>query len=323
MRLVRLLTVTIAGVLFLAGSAGATVWRVPGRFATIQAAVDNSLVVAGDTIQVAPGKHAGATVTKAITIRGEGRATIVDGPVVGPLGKAGFLFEGSGAGSGATITDLYFRGVAFPVFSRGANEVSVTQNTMWNPIQGVTNWAYGSWGNAWEILGNTILGLTTSCGGGIGILVGDFAGGTVSDNLIAQNRIRGLVHVPQTDCGGYNAPGILLLADHRYPGDLGATIQGTRVSSNRVRLSDIPPRRVTVSAIEMSDTRNNPALLDIRDNDVIYNDLRDQDVPISLTPDELATVNRIEHNLTGPGGGWPDRALSFARAGRAGAAPVR
>ena len=36
----------------------------------------------------------------------------------------------------------------------------------------------------------------------------------------------------------------------------------------------------------------------IRANAVIYNDLRGMDVPVSLTPDELASVNRIEGNLT-------------------------
>ena len=59
MRLCRLFAVTIAGVLLLAGSAGAADWRVPGHFPTIQAAIDSSRVVDGDTIVVRhPGQHA-------------------------------------------------------------------------------------------------------------------------------------------------------------------------------------------------------------------------------------------------------------------------
>ena len=130
MRLGRLFAVAIAGAPLLAGSAGAAEWRVPGDFPTIQAAIDSSQVVGGDTILVRPGWHAGATVTKAVTIRGVGRANIVDGPVVSPAGKAGFYFATGGQGSGATITGFYFDRVAFPVFSRGADDVSVTQNTI-------------------------------------------------------------------------------------------------------------------------------------------------------------------------------------------------
>jgi hypothetical protein len=128
MRLCRLLTVTSAAVLLLAATAGAAEWRVPGHFPTIQAAIDSSRVVDGDTIHVRHHICKGATVTKAVVIRGDGRVTIWDGPVVNSLGKAGFLFPGKGKGSGATVTGFTFQRVAFPVFSRGADEVSVTHN---------------------------------------------------------------------------------------------------------------------------------------------------------------------------------------------------
>jgi hypothetical protein len=75
-------------------------------------------------------------VTKAVAIRALGWVTIVDGPVVNSLGKAGFLFPGGGAGSGATVEGFLFENVAFPVFSRGADDVSVTRNTMYRPNQG-------------------------------------------------------------------------------------------------------------------------------------------------------------------------------------------
>ncbi|HEX9187499.1 MAG TPA: hypothetical protein VGB87_10530, partial [Vicinamibacteria bacterium] len=228
MTLGRLLvsTVATAASLVVAGGADAAVWRVPGHFPTIQAAIDSPRVKDGDTLRVMPGSHVGATVTKAVTIRGWGRAgtgaIVVDGPVVNAYGKAGFLFPGGGAGSGATIADLAFSRLAFPVFSRGANDVSVTGTTMWGALQGVSNWGRGEWGRGWDITHNSILGLRTSCGGGIGILVGDYEGATVTGNLIAHNEVEGRLHVPGDDCGDYAAPGIVLIADFRYPGDTGA-----------------------------------------------------------------------------------------------------
>ena len=328
MRLSRLLTVTMAGGLLLAGSAGAAEWRVPEGFPTIQAAIDSTSVQAGDIIRVGPGWHAGATVTKAVTIQGQqGGTHIGDGPVISAAGKAGFYFP-TGQGSGATIAGFSFDRLAFPVFSRGANDVSVTQNTMTRFLQGVTNWAYGSWGNGWEITDNTMHNLATSCGGGIGILVGDFQGATVSGNVIARNRIRGRLRVPSDDCGGYNAPGILLFADFRW-GGTGATIEGNRVTKNRVFLQSGTlrpggePFLVTVSGIELSDTRDDwtiqPPVIQL--NTITYDDLRGMTVPFSFTPDELATANTLENNHAGPGGSFPDRPQG--RATRPGAAPIR
>ncbi len=327
MRLGRLLAVATAAVLLLAGSAGAAAWRVPGDFPTIQAAMDSSLVAAGDTIYVQAGVRAGATVTKAVILQGQGRVTIANGPVVNSLGNAGFLFAGDGAGSGATITGFVFDRVAFPVFSRGADDVSVTHNAMWRSIQAITSWAKASWGKGWDISHNDILSLRSSCGGGIGILIGDYAGGTVTGNLIAHNRVRSWLRVPPTDCGGYNAPGIVLFADFRYPGDQGAAIQGNRVAKNWVAVASGNPRLVTVSAIELSDTRDLSTQLVIQGNDIVYNDLRGSSEPFSITPDELETVNRIEHNYTGAPTIWPDLARNGvtgeALPPGAAAAPVR
>jgi len=296
-------TVALAASLAVAAGADAAVWRIPGHFATIQAAIDSSRVKDGDTLRVLTGSHAGATVTKAVTIRGWDRAgtgvLIVDGPVVNPYGKAGFLFPGAGAGSGATIADLAFSNVAFAVFSRGANDVSVVGTTTWGALQGITNWGRGQWGRGWDITRNRILGLRTSCGGGIGILIGDYQGATVTGNRIAHNEVEGRLHVPGDDCGGYSAPGILLMADFRLPGDTGAVIEGNRVAKNRVFLASSEPIVVPAAGIELSDTRNTPALLVIRQNEVVYNDLRRLTHPIALTPDELATVNRIEWNWMG------------------------
>ena len=325
MKLGRVLTATmaLAGALLLCGSAGAAEWRVPGRFPTIQAAIDSSLVKDGDVLRVLPGRRTGATVTKAVAIQAQGWVTIAGGPVVNSLGKAGFLFPGGGAGSGATVDGFLFVEVAFPVFSRGADDVSVTRNTMYGPNQGVTNWANGTWGKGWDITHNTILGLRTSCGGGIGILIGDYAGGTVTGNVIAHNEVRGRVRVPPSDCGGYSAPGIVLFADWRYPGDTGATIALNRVAKNRVSISSDHPALVPVAGVELSDTRDLAGELDITDNAVVYNDLRGMAVPVALTPDELSTVNRIEKNLTGPASHWAELATRALPPAAAEAAPAR
>jgi hypothetical protein len=164
----------LSGALLAPGSEAVNAWQVPGDFATIQAAIDSRQVQDGDVIDVFPEPRVGgATVTKAVTIRAFGFVTISSGPRVNVLGRAGFLFPGGGLGSGATITRFSFRFVAFPVFSHGADDVSVTHNTMWSPLQGVTSWANGHWGRGWHIAFNTIWDLRTRCGGGIGILLGD------------------------------------------------------------------------------------------------------------------------------------------------------
>jgi hypothetical protein len=322
MRPSRFLTVTTAAVLLLAGRAGATEWRVPGHFPTIQAAIDSSRVLDGDTIDVRLRAARGATVTKAVVIRGDGNVTVWDGPTVNTLGKAGFLFPGGGQGSGATVTGFTFR-IAFPVFSRGADDVSVIHNSMWSAIQAVTNWANGHWGRGWNISHNEITQLRTSCGGGIGILIGDYAGGVVTGNEIAHNRIDSRLSVPETDCGGYNAPGILLFADFRYPGDLGAAIEGNRVFKNRMHVSSGRPTLVTASAIELTDTRDLPGQVVIQGDDVVYNDLRGTPVPFAFTPDDLEGANRVEHNYTGRESRAPVRGLSAAKPSPTGAAPVR
>jgi hypothetical protein len=194
---------------------------------------------------------------------------------------------------------------------------------MWHSLQAVTNWAVGKWGKGWNVSHNEITHLRTSCGGGIGILIGDYKGGMVTGNEIAHNRIESRLHVPQSDCGGYGAPGIVLFADFRDPGGEGATIQWNRVFKNRVIVSSGKPALVPATAIELTDTQDGSGPVVIRKNDVVYNDLRGSAVPFEFTPDELEDENRVEPNYTGPGGHWPDRSLSAASPAATGAAPVR
>jgi hypothetical protein len=304
----------------LAAGAAAESWRVPGQFPTIQAAIDSPLVKDGDTIRVRSGRHAGATVTKAVAIRAQGRAVIRTGPSVGPLGEAGFLFPGGGQGSGASVVGFVFDGVAFPVFSRGADDVTVERNTLLGPVQGVSNWGGGSWGNGWDVTHNRIRGLRTACGGGIGIFFGDYQGGTVVANLVAHNEIGGRVLVPADDCGGYGASGVSIFADFRWGAAGAAAVEHNRVSKNRVRLESSRPELVPVSGVELAEL--DPVGPDrvIRDNAVVFNDLRGMEVPIEAHPEELLDLNRIEKNLTGaaPGPRGPlTQSLLAPGAGRA------
>lgn len=292
--------------LLLAAGAEAASWRVPGHFPTIQAAIDSPRVKDGDTLRVRAGRHAGATVTKALEIRAEGHAVIRSGPVLNTLGEAGFLFPGEGQGSGASILGFVFEGVAFPVFSRGADDVTVARNVLRWPIQGVSNWG----GSGWEIAHNLVLGLRTACGGGIGMFAGDYRGGTVSANRIAHNDVRGPVFVPADDCGGYGASAVSLFADFRYGSAGAAAVEHNRIAKNRVRLDSTRPELVPASGVELAELTvpdgTAPAERVIRQNAVVFNDLRGVDTPVELSPEDLADVNRIARNLTrAPGGRRP------------------
>jgi hypothetical protein len=283
----------------LAAPSMAATWQVPGDFATIQEAIDSSLVIDGDKIMVSPGQHAGAIVTKAVEIRGEGGAVINSGPL--PWSSrtfmAGFLFPGNGAGSGARITQLHFETVEFPVFSRGADNVSVDHCEMANPIQGVSNWR----GCFWEISHNEILDLRTACGGGIGILIGDYMAtqGGIMDNVVSHNTILGTLNVDPNDCGGYAGSGAVLYADFRWGMPGAELIAFNRVSHNRVSLTSSNPDLVPVVALELTDTQD-PVSAEttvIRDNAVVFNNLRGTDTQIALTPSDLDEVNNVSRNL--------------------------
>lgn len=274
--------------------AAAADWSVPRDFATIQAAIDSPDVADGDRILVGPGSFAGALVTKPVHIQGVGRAVVASGPLH-PAGLVqGFrLFDGA---DGATISHLRFT-VDLPVINatfHQVDHVTVTQNTLVNPVQGVSNWL----GSGWEITQNEIVDLRTRCGGGIAILVGDYNGGVVSDNLVSHNRISGTVHVSAADCGGYSATGIVVYADFRW-GRLGSSrIAHNRVVKNMVALTSDTPSVVDVVALELTEADDpDPLTHVIHDNAVGFNDLRGTTLQIALTPSDLDTANAISRNL--------------------------
>jgi len=274
-------------------------WVVPGDFATIQEAVDSTDVLDGDIIFVGEGNHAGAIVTKAVEIKGHDGAVIIDGPLLStdqPCGtiilNTGFFFTGAGAGSGATISHFIFEDVGFPVFSRGADDVTVTQCVMVNPIQGVTNWS----GSGWEISHNRIRDLRSANGGGIGIFIGDALGGVVSDNVVSHNNVAGTLHVAPCDGGGYDGTGIVLYADWRDDKSGALSIEYNRVIKNRIRLVSDNPTVVDVCAIELTED-SNPGEIVIHDNAIGFNNLRGTELQIVLTPEELDECNVISRNL--------------------------
>ena len=272
------------------------IWRVPTDFATIQAAIDSDYVWPGQTIFVEPGNHAGALIKKQVEIRGEGNAIINTGPLHGSGMTMGFRFL---AGSdGASLNHLTFDGVDLAIMNGDAvDDVTVDHCTFNNTVQAISNWR----GNGWVISHNDIVDLRTRNGGGIGILVADYLGGVVQDNIVSHNKISGTLHVSAGDGGGYCGTGIVLYADFRW-GRLGALeIKDNRVTKNNVALVSDTPEVVDVVAFELTDTRNIsyspefPAV--IYDNSITFNDFRGTLVQISLTPFDLGLYNDISRNL--------------------------
>jgi hypothetical protein len=293
----RVLFVTTLAVILAASAANTAIaaeWRVPGHFATIQEAIDSPDVQAGDLILVGPGPHAGALVTKSVEIRGSGGAVINTGPPHGSGKTQGFrLLAGS---HGTTISHLTFE-VGLAIINGGAvNNVTVVQNRFLNAYQAVTNWG----GSGWDISHNDIVNLETACGGGIGVLIGDYArkASGVVDNLVAHNKISGVLRVAPGDCGGYSGAGIVIFADFRPDGqvDPGAVaLAYNRVIKNRVAIASDNPSLVDVNAFELTDTRHLPGV--IYENAIGFNDFRGTASQIHLSPLALGEVNVISRNF--------------------------
>jgi hypothetical protein len=270
-----------------------TKWFVPGDFATIQEAIDSADVADGDIIMVDGGNHSGALVTKAVQIRGTDNAVINDGPLHSSGLIQGFrLLEGA---DGASISHLRFEGVDLVIMNGEAVDgVTVEHCIFINPIQAVSNWR----GSEWTISHNKITDLRTRNGGGIGILIGDYSGGVVKDNVVSHNTISGMLYVAADDGGGYNGSGVVIYADFRW-GRAGAEeISGNRVVQNRVSLVSDTPEVVDVVACELTDSRDNESIDPvIFGNAIGFNDFRGTELQIDLTPDNLDEYNTISRNL--------------------------
>ncbi|MHC4620293.1 MAG: right-handed parallel beta-helix repeat-containing protein [Planctomycetota bacterium] len=277
-----------------ARASNAATWNVPGDFATVQQAIDSPSVLNGDQIMVGPGNHHGALVTKAVEIKGEGGAVINTGPMH-PAGLSqGFrLLAGS---DGATISHLGFTVDLAIMNGEAVGNVTVDHCTFTSTIQAVSNWR----GNGWQISHNVITDLRTRNGGGIGILVADYAGGTVKDNVVSHNKITGTLHVDPDDGGGYNGSGIVLYADFRWNRLGAAEISNNRVVKNKVSLVSDTPAVVDVVAFELTDTRDDTNAQPypvISDNAIGFNDWRGTVLQIYLTPSDLENHNTLSRNL--------------------------
>jgi len=281
------LKLTLVLLLLAAVPASAAQWRVPGDFATIQDAIDDPAVQNGDTILVGPGHFAGALVTKSVHIKGFGW-TVIDS---GPMHPAGLVmgFRLLNYSDGTTISRLIFKVDLAIMNGDGVDDVNVKANVFLNPIQAVSNWR----GSRWTISYNVIKDLRSRNGGGIGVLVGDYGGGFVTGNVVSHNLITGTLHVWSDDGGGYNGTGIVLYADFRW-GRAGTTqMDLNRVFQNTVGLESDTPDVVDVVGIELTDTRDDPALRAIVNNRIWFNDLSRTAEPIVLTPSTLDQYNEI------------------------------
>ncbi len=269
-------------------------WQIPGDFATIQEAVDSADVEAGDTIMLAPGNYAGVLLSKSVRLVGKGKVTINSGPVHGSGLIQGFrLLAGS---EGSSFSNLIFTVDLAIMNGAAVNDVKVDHCTFLNTVQGISNWR----GSGWKIEHNKIVDLRCRNGGGIGILVGDFAGTTtgVKNNIVAHNDIRGTLHVSPTDGGGYDGTGIVLYADFRGGAAGAVAISRNHITNNKIALKSDNPEVVDVNAIELTDTRDDETLdCVIFDNSVAFNDLRGTESQIVLTPEKLEDCNKISRNL--------------------------
>lgn len=296
-----ILIVVIALILPVQVSAAKQVtWNVPGDFATIQEAIDSPSVKSGEVILVSPGSHSGALVNKSVQIKGLGGAVIDSGPAHGSGMIMGFrLLEGS---DGTVISHLQFK-VDLAIMNGGAvNNITVDHCTFLDSVQAVSNWR----GSGWEIGHNDIVNLKTRNGGGIGILIGDFTGGTVGNNVISFNNISGTLYAggwyedPSAEKGGYNGSGIVLYADFRW-GSAGALqINNNKVTHNKVSMVSDTPNVVDIAAFEMTDSRDDVAAVPypvIFDNSIGFNDFRGTVLQIVLTPENLSEYNSISRNL--------------------------
>ena len=297
----RLLTICVAAfVAALSNTTIAATWDVPEDFATIQDAIDSPSVSAGDTIRVSPGNHYGAYVSKEVEIKGEGGAVINNGPLH-PAGLTmGFrLLAGS---DGATISHLGFTADLAIMNGAAINDVSVHHCTFTNTIQAISNWC----GSGWQISHNVINDLRTRNGGGIGILIADYTGGTVQDNVVSHNKITGTMHISPGDGGGYNGSGIVLYADFRWGSEGAEAIKNNHVVKNKVSLvaqedPEAPPvNPIDVVAFELTDTRddiNAEPYPVIFDNAIGFNDWRGTVLQEVFTPLDLENYNDLSQNL--------------------------
>ena len=257
---------TCLGILCSTEFASAKVLRVPGKFATIQAAVDAAKD--GDEIRVEPGTYCGATIDKRVELVGHGDPRIVgcaSGPALG-LARVGFFMpglNGQNPASGTKIRGFVFDGrgvssanlapLAFGIFGRFAQDIEVSHDRFEGTAQAITN----TGGDRWRIEHNRIRDLTVldcsgPCTGGDAIVIqlardevaapgGDSAAiNRPEDNLVLDNTIDGS---PPDGFSAFSMVGILIFsADH------------TTVLDNQLSLRENPAATAVGQGILVTNT---------------------------------------------------------------------
>jgi hypothetical protein len=225
-------------------------------------------------------------VTKAVTLLGDGRATIVgcdDGPILFGSVRAGFYLPddaGANAASGTRISGFIFDGegvsntnlapLGLGVFARFANDVRVTHNLFLGTTQAVTNTA----GDRWVIAHNRIRDLTlfdctgTFCSGGAGVAI-DVApppsdpadpASRPEDNLVLDNDIAGTI---PDGFDVFSMVGVFIFA-----------ADGTVVAGNRIAIPDNPTADATGEGILVDDAccGEPPVAPGARNTRLLFND---------------------------------------------------
>lgn len=230
------------------------------HFKSLLEAMQSPDVLDGDVLNLTTGTFEGSEITKNVTIVGTLKkngqiGTTIKGRKGGLSGvNAGFLFPGQGKGSNSKIMNVKFQnGLDFPVFSKGADNVTISGSLMTKPLQGITNIN----GSGWSITGNTIKNLEALGGGGMGIFVGATNTGTADNNTVSQNTIEGKMYVKKKDVGGYMGCAIGIASNVVLPvgatGEIeqvdeilatssdNATVTGNKIDNNTISIVSAKP----------------------------------------------------------------------------------
>jgi len=203
------------------------------------------------------------------------------------LSQTAFRFDIFGGGDGAKITHFTIQcneELCYGVYSRGANDVTISHLTINNCFDGIINYN----GNGWRIIHNRIKGFP---GGGDGIIIGEYIGREASDNMIAYNRIIDR-EVPNNS---YSTPGIILASYYN------GMVRDNKIVHNRVRLGGSEG----ACGVELFDgPGSDTGKLSVVNNRISYNNFRGCSRSFTFYPDEgegdeydVKAANDISRNL--------------------------
>lgn len=300
------LSVLLISVILLAGftfavipaSAYNDVIIVPRDYPTIQ----DAIIAAndGDTILVGPGEWYGGIVNKLVRIIGLKGAIIVDGPAYPQMPgmpdsdqHMGFYVEPEGSGS--TISNLVFLGgpiegtdfyFDMAVFARGADDVTIIKNKIYNCGQCITNWK----GNNWVIIHNVIEGYSQVMGRVSGIVLG--------------SQILGPGSPEGRECTGNLVAFNIIDADPEPSeyGSYGISIRGwmapayeNKIIFNRIRITGSDTAAIRLYAQDWQGDIEYAKSL-VCDNEIRLNNLLGSTNAFLIEPPELHEVNTISLN---------------------------